>query len=106
MSRKYVVVETLSTFKIKYSIPIDEMEGLKTGADLDDKTAIEYANDYVTCEDVEELSQEWIGEQIVGTRVLSESDVVDIFDESNVFASAWPESKKLVAINRWKIKED
>lgn len=106
MSRKYVVVETLSTFKIKYSIPIDEMEGLKTGADLDDKTAMEYANDYVTCEDVEELSQEWIGEQIIDTKIATQPEVIEFFNESNQFARGWEEGKKLQSINRWKNKED
>lgn len=91
---KYAVVTCISTFRIRYVVPLDET--------LDENQNVENASDSVVMEEVREFSQEHIAENIVDRQVLSEDEVLKMFDTENQYLSDWPRSQKLDYIKNWK----
>jgi len=85
--KKYILVDAISSFRIRYAVSVP--------ADFDDVKAKEWAGDSVTCEDVEEFSQEHIGEQISSMRILSEEELLAQFDEDNDYLRPWSNELKL-----------
>jgi hypothetical protein len=51
--------------------------------------------DCVTMEQVEEFSQEHLGEQIVNVFTLNEKEVLETFDDKNSHLSFWPPQQKI-----------
>ena len=84
---KYVLVDTISTFRIRYAVAVPES--------LSDNEAISWAKDSVTCEEVEEFSQYHIGESISDASILSKESLLSQFDKDNDYFTDWPEEKKL-----------
>jgi len=80
-----VLVETISTFRIRYivEVPIGKKE---------------YALDTVTCDEANELSQEHIGEQIVSHRVVTRAEVTALAREDMDWATEVMIDK---SITRW-----
>lgn len=78
----WVMVDTISTFRMRYVIeaPADHPE---------------YALDDVTMQTAKEFSQEWIGEQIVSHRVVSEEEALAICDVDNSYLTSWPKEDKI-----------
>lgn len=98
-NERYVVVTATSTHRMRYCIPASQL-------DTDDPgKMIEYAKDYVTCEEVKEFSQDWIGERIVDTFILDEERVLQLFDRDNDYLKEWPKEQKLEYIHKWE-RED
>ena len=84
---KYVIVDAISQFRERYVVAVPE--------DFDNKRAKEWALDSVTCEEVEEFSQLWLGETISSSRVVSREEVLDMFNEDNDYACSWSDEMKL-----------
>lgn len=91
---KYVMVDAVSQYRMRYvvEVPDDVGEELVL-ADGTRKFAItpqEYAMDSVTCENVREFSQKWLGETIVDAREVSLEEAIAQFrmDEPTIGA-AW-----------------
>jgi len=84
---KYVLVDTISTFRIRYAVAVPES--------LSDNEAISWAKDSVTCEEVEEFSQYHIGESISDATILDKESLLSQFDKDNDYFINWPEDKKL-----------
>jgi len=84
---KYVLVDTISTFRIRYAVAVPES--------LSDNEAISWAKDSVTCEEVEEFSQYHIGESISDATILDKKSLLSQFDKDNDYFINWPEDKKL-----------
>jgi len=84
---KYVLVDTISTFRIRYAVAVPES--------LSDNEAISWAKDSVTCEEVEEFSQYHIGESISDATILDKKSLLSQFDKDNDYFTNWPEDKKL-----------
>ena len=84
---KYVLVDTISTFRIRYAVAVPES--------LSDNEAISWAKDSVTCEEVEEFSQYHIGESISDATILDKESLLSQFDKDNDYFTNWPEDKKL-----------
>ena len=78
----WVMVETVSMFRQRYVVqaPADHPE---------------YALDDVTMETAKEFSQEWIGEQIVSHRVVSQEEALAQCDKDNNYASSWSDEHKV-----------
>jgi hypothetical protein len=78
----WVMVETVSMFRQRYVVqaPADHPE---------------YALDDVTMETAKEFSQEWIGEQIISHRVVSEAEALVQCDLDNPYASSWSDDHKV-----------
>lgn len=90
MPKQYVVVTTVSMFRHRYVMEMDEGE-------ID---ATPY-QDYVICEDVEEFSQASLPpETIVDTVVMNEKEVLAQFDKDHIETNSqvflkWPDESKL-----------
>ena len=72
--QKYVIVETTSTFRIKY---LFKVESLDTAQD----TIISGG------EDVKEFSQEWLGEKVVSTTHLTEEEAIAQYRKENTYVN-------------------
>ena len=81
------MVDAISSFRERYLVAVPD--------DLADVTAQEWAMDSVTCEDVEEFSQLYIGEQISSTRVMTREEVLDQSDKDNDYLSSSNDDMKL-----------
>ena len=80
-----VLVETISQHRMRYAV-------------LADKEA--HACDEVVMERAAELSQDFIGESILSSRVITEAEYLRIFDHDNAYLSGWDREKKLNMIHR------
>jgi hypothetical protein len=93
MSKKLYLVETISTFRIRYVVEAKE-EG--------------HAEDEVTMSDADfyEFSQKHIDESITSTRELSRIEYLDLFDKDNEYLSKWDDESKMKFINKINYDED
>ena len=89
----YAVLTAVLQFRTRYVIPTSDIE------DCDPETFIK---DSVTCNDVEEFSQLCLDENIIDTRLMTEEEVLKLFDRDNDYLSGWSREKKLEWINNWK----
>ena len=94
----YVVVDTIHSFSHKYVIPMSELQ--KENLDMPVDPA--WALDAVTMEEAEEFSQKALGEQIVDFNVVSEKEILEIFDKHNDYLANWSVAEKLQFIKTWK----
>lgn len=97
MSNKYAIVTAVSTYRMRYAIPIEELQKLNKDAQVE----LGWAADCVTCHEVEEFSQEWLGEQIVDIQELDEEQILKLFDEDNEYLKGWSRDQKLEYIRSW-----
>ena len=97
MSKKYAVVTTIQTFTHKYVISEDRLQSLNPDMPVE----LEWADDTVVCEDIEEFTQTYLGEQIVETKWMEEDAVLELYDtESGVeHLRDWSDDQKLMFIN-------
>ena len=102
LSKQYAVVTVVSQFRIRYAIPMDELQSLNPNMPVDSKWAL----DSVTCQEVEEFSQEHLGETIVDHVVLEESEILTLFDKDNDYLSGWSTEQKLAHIRKWQSRTD
>ena len=99
---EYVVVTTISTFRERYVIPVDELQKLNPDQPVDPSWAL----DEVTMENVKEFSQRHVGEQIIDAQVVKEKEILQFFDADNDYLAEWPEEQKLEWIRDWKEKTE
>jgi len=83
MAKKLVLVTTISTFTHSYVFSEDE--------GVDSKLALDFIGDDL----VEEMSQTWIGEQVVNHRDITFEEYIEIFDRENDYLKDWSTEKKL-----------
>ena len=95
--KTYAVVTTISTHRIRYVIPMDELQNLNP----ESTATLAWAEDCVTCDEVEEFSQKHLGETIVDTVEMSQEDVLTLFDEDNDYLKEWSEQQKINHIHKW-----
>ena len=98
MMTKYVVVTTISTFRDRYVIPLDDLQLENPSVPVDPKWAL----DVVTCNEAEVFSSEHIGELIVDHGVISEEEVLALFDSDNKYLESWTKEQKIAHIRNWK----
>lgn len=88
---KYVLVETLSQYRMRYVIEVPD--------DHNDKefpcTAIQWAEDTVTMEEMKEFSQKWLGETIIGSREIDKPEILRLCDEDNSYLTSWTDEGKI-----------
>ena len=101
---RYVIVTAISTHRMRYCIPVSELENNNESNPLSDNILREWARDSVTMEEVKEFSQEWLGEQISDCVVLSEEETLNLFDDDNDYLKEWNEEQKINYIKNWKNK--
>ena len=87
-----VMVDAFSTYRMRYCIEVPEH--------LTPEQAKEWAMDTVTCEEAAEFSQLWLGEQISSTRIVSDDEVVQLFDEDNDYLKEWNRELKFRMVTK------
>ena len=84
---KYVLVDTVSMFRIRYAVGVPD--------DITDDEAITWAKDSVTSEEVEEFSQYHIGESISDASILTKEALLSQFDKDNDYVTSWTDDIKM-----------
>jgi hypothetical protein len=101
----YVVTTVVSTHRMRYAIPISAMSE-EGDMPLPTDQAINYIQDSVTMEEVEEFSQHWMGESIVDTFVLDKERVLNLYKRDNPhMVEIMTDQQILDHIADWKLKK-
>jgi hypothetical protein len=100
---QYAVVTVISTFRNRYVIPVDELQTLNTDVSVEG-LELEWAEDCVTCEDIKEFSQLHLGETIIDSILLDETQILELFDKDTDYLKEWPKEQKLAWIRNWREK--
>jgi hypothetical protein len=95
--KTYAVVTAISTHRIRYVIPMDELQNLNP----ESTATLAWADDCVTCNEVEEFSQKHLGETIVDTVEMSQEEVLTLFDIDNYYLKEWTTEQKINHIHKW-----
>lgn len=95
LENDYVVVTTVQTFRHRYVMHKDDLSKLNTDVEPTDKDLVDWALDTVTCEECQEFSQEWMGEQIMDTYECTEDEMLTFFDRDNGFLKYWSKEQKI-----------
>ena len=100
--KKYVKVECVSTFRQTYMIPWDGLQETNPDVKLNEALAKEWASDTVTCEQCNEFSQKYLGEQISSVDIITEDEMIAAFDKDNpLLISEWSREKKIDFVSKW-----
>jgi hypothetical protein len=80
--KAWVLVESTHTFRMRYmvEVPVDHPE---------------YALDTVTMNDAKEFSQEFIGQQIMSHRIVTEKEALELCDIDNSYCKNWENEMKI-----------
>lgn len=98
---KYAIVTVISTFRNRYAISVDELQALNTEVPIEGME-LEWAEDCVTCEDVEEFSQKHLGETIIDSALIDETQLLELFDKENDYLKDWSKEQKLTWLSKWR----
>jgi hypothetical protein len=80
--KSWVMVEAVHTFRMRYMVEVPAEHP-------------EYALDTVTMDAAKEFSQEFIGQQIVSHRVVTEDEALKLCDVDNYYCAKWDNQKKI-----------
>ena len=90
MTKKLVLVDTISQFRIRYVVEVED--------------DIDHATDEVVLkiDDIkfEEFSQQHLGNTIISHREISKEEYLKLFDQDNDYLKEWTEEQKLRFINK------
>lgn len=100
MSNDYVVVTCISTHRMRYVMHKDDLRKLNTDVEPTEKDLVDWAQDTVTCQECEEFSQEWLGEQIVDTYECTEDRMLRLFDRDNDYLKGWARDYKIEHVRK------
>lgn len=99
---EYVIVTTISSHRMRYCIPVDQLKELNKEVDPTASDLNEWAQDCVTMEEVKEFSQHWLGETIIDSVLVNEDQMLEQFDRDNDYLKSWSHDYKIDWVNRWK----
>ena len=100
---KYAVVTVISTFRNRYAISVDRLQTLNTDVSIEG-LELQWAEDCVTCEELEDFSQLHLGETIIDSVLLDETQMLELFDKDNDYLKDWSKEQKLAWITKWREK--
>lgn len=98
-TNKYYVVTAISQYRMRYVVPVEEL------MDEDGNVSKTWAMDSVVMEEVEEFSQEYIGETVIDVIEEDEEAILARFDDENSYLSGWTQEHKVKYIRDWRYKE-
>ncbi len=98
MSKDYVIITTLSHFKLQYAIPADEFDKLG----FDEPINQDELSKYLAAGTVKEFSQKHLGEVVSDVSVYDEELLIKEFDSTNSYLSDWTHKQKVEWINAWR----
>ena len=88
---KLVLVEAISQFRQRYVIEVPDNHNERQYP----CTAIQWAEDTVTVEEMKEFSQKWLGETITSSREVTREEVLAMCDVDNDYCQSWDNDKKI-----------
>lgn len=90
---KFVLVDALAQYRMRYviEVPDDHNDGEFPC------TAIQWAEDTVTMEEMKEFSQLYLGETIFSSREISKEEVIPMCDSENDYCKTWTDEQKMKA---------
>lgn len=90
---KFVLVDALAQYRMRYviEVPDDHNDGEFPC------TAIQWAEDTVTMEEMKEFSQLYLGETIFSSREISKEEIIPMCDNENDYCKTWNDEQKLKA---------
>ena len=97
MSDNYVLITTLSHFKLKYAIPQKDFDALGFNEPIDPEKLVAL----VSSGRVREFSQAHLGEVLQDVSVYTEQDALTIFDIDNAYLKDWSTDKKIAYMQKW-----
>lgn len=107
MTKDYVVVTTVQTFRHRYVMHKDDLRKLNADVEPTEKDLIDWAQDTVTMEECEEFSQLHLGEQICDVYTCDEDEMLTFFDRDNDYLSGWTRDYKIEWVrNQLKVKNE
>lgn len=107
MTKDYVVVTTVQTFRHRYVMHKDDLRKLNADVEPTEKDLIDWAQDTVTMEECEEFSQLHLGEQICDVYTCDEDEMLTFFDRDNDYLSGWFRQYKIDWVrNQLKVKNE
>lgn len=86
MSKKLVMVEAISVYRMRYVIECDDA----------DQAAATVANNELQ----DEFSQLHLGETITSTREISQEEYLKLFDEDNDYLRSWTDEEKFRLVHK------
>jgi hypothetical protein len=89
---EYTICTAIQQFRIKYVVPTEV-------ATCDPDVWI---RDSVTSAELNEFSQEDLGEVIIDTATISEDDLLQLFDKENDYLADWSRERKIAHIRNWR----
>lgn len=101
-TKRYVIVTAISTHRMRYCIPVDELQKLNPSVPIEGQE-LQWAEDTVTCEEAGEFSQKHLGEQIVDSILVSEKEMLRQFDQDNDCLRNWSTEKKIEWVRNWRV---
>ena len=102
-NKDYVVVTSITSFRVRYVMHRDDLQKLNPDLPVD---SVEWANDIVSLEECEEFSQKHMGEYIVDTVEMNEDDMLDLFNKDNDYLSKWTKDQKIELVRKCIVKKD
>jgi hypothetical protein len=102
--KDYAMVTTISTVKTIYMVPmsvIDE-ECASQGFENSEEIAKQWAEDAVNCEEVRDSGQQFLGEMVMDSHIISEARAMQLFDSHNGAADKFSTEEKIAYIQKWK----
>lgn len=79
---EFVIVECIQSYRTRYivEVPVGKKE---------------WAEDTVIMREAKEFSQEDMGEMIISSRVINESEIIPLCDEDNDYSRTWNDEHKM-----------
>lgn len=79
---EWVQVDCIASYRMRYMVEVP-------------KDKAEWALDTVTMQQAKEFSQQYLGEQIVSHRVITEQEALELCDVDNGYCSEWSDDLKI-----------
>ena len=95
MSKNYVVVTTVSSFRHRYVMHKDDLRKLNFDVEPTEHEIGDWAMDTVTMEECDGFSQHHLGEQISDVYECTEDEMLTLFDRDNDYLSGWDKDQKI-----------
>lgn len=102
-NKDYVVITALSQYRMKYVMHKDDLQKFNPNMPVE---PISWANDTVTMEECEEFSQLHLGETIVDSQMISEEEMIEMFDNENDYLKGWSTEQKIKWVRNCIIKNE
>lgn len=90
-TKRYAVVTAVSSHRMRYVVPLDQLQAMNP----DQEVSAEWLADSVVMGELEDFSQDWLGEQIIDINVISEDRMLELFDKDNDYLKDWTKEKKI-----------